>query len=240
MNGPLGASCGGDNGSTLLMTVSEVSLPAANAVNDGARRGLRLLRCNCKTNEGAESKDGFNSNDMVIRVATFASRLWRTINGETWHASSLGVCAHDAHLRCSLVALWEWIWPKYCMQLMRCQSWHVMQGKAGSKDLMGSNPIMKTTEEEKEAGAQEDRVLAPLVRAVQAEVDRQKWRGEMAKEMYKCSHKEGANLMDVGQPLPVLKKDPAWKLGGWVASTAHQRRKEGADGGSAVSKIRLM
>merc|ERR1712032_1521864 len=41
MNGPLGASCGGDNGSTLLMTVSEVSLPAANAVNDGARRGLR-------------------------------------------------------------------------------------------------------------------------------------------------------------------------------------------------------
>ncbi|KAL7553517.1 hypothetical protein ACHAWF_016790, partial [Thalassiosira exigua] len=37
MNGPLGASCGGDNGSALLMTVSESTYPAANAVNDGAR-----------------------------------------------------------------------------------------------------------------------------------------------------------------------------------------------------------
>jgi hypothetical protein len=29
-------------------------------------------------------------------------------------------------------------------------------------------------------------------------------------------------------------------LGGWVASTAQQRRSQGADGGSAVTKIRLM
>lgn len=44
MNGPLGASHGGDNGSAMLVAVSSGGFPSANAVNDGARRGLRLLR----------------------------------------------------------------------------------------------------------------------------------------------------------------------------------------------------
>ena len=47
------------------------------------------------------------------------------------------------------------------------------------------------------------------------------------------------NLTEVGQPLPIVKKDAGWKLGGWVASTAQQRRSQGADGGQAVTKIRL-
>merc|ERR1719491_1701741 len=114
-----------------------------------------------------------------------------------------------------------------------------MEGTPGYSS-MGLNRVMKTTAEEKKAAVQEDQVLAPLSQVVEAEVGRQKWRREMASEMYKYSHKKGANLMDVDQPLPILKKDQAWKLGGWVASTAHQRRKEGADGGSAVSKIRLL
>ena len=51
---------------------------------------------------------------------------------------------------------------------------------------------------------------------------------------------EHLNLTEVGQPLPIIEKDAAWKMGGWVASTAHQRRSQGADGGSVVTKIRLM
>lgn len=107
MNGPLGASCGGDNGSSLLLTVSDITYPAANAVNNGARRGLRLLKDNCKDNKTY-------TNSAVVRVAKFASRLWRTINGEVISlvaenslCETVGVCAHDNHLRCALVALWQ-------------------------------------------------------------------------------------------------------------------------------------
>ena len=57
---------------------------------------------------------------------------------------------------------------------------------------------------------------------------------------YFKSTADNLNLTEVGQPLPIVKKDAAWKSGGWVASTAHQRRAQGADGGSAVTKIRLM
>ena len=47
------------------------------------------------------------------------------------------------------------------------------------------------------------------------------------------------NKHGIGEPLPIVRKDTAWKLGGWVASTAQQRRAKGADGGTAVTKIRL-
>ena len=234
-NGPLGASAGSDNGSALLMTVSDSTYPAANAVNDGARRGLRLLKDSSKESSPY-------SNATIIRVAIFATKLWRTMNGEAvcenGGGPSVGVCAYDCHLRCSLVALWQWIWPKHCMQLMRSQSWHAMRGTP-QYSAMGLTRVLETTAKEKELGAREDEALAPLVSVVDAEVDRQLFRGEMAGQAYNYAHKPGANLADVGEPLPVLKKDVAWKMGGWVASTAHQRRAQGADGGSAVSKIRL-
>ena len=41
LNGPLGASYGGDSGSAVVNNVNPVSHPAASFVNDGARLGLR-------------------------------------------------------------------------------------------------------------------------------------------------------------------------------------------------------
>lgn len=233
MNGPLGASYGGDNGSALLFTVSDITYPAANAVNDGARRGLRLLKDSCK--------DGAYTSQTVVRVAKFASKLWRTINGESISSSTnsqydpVGVCAHDNNLRCSLVALWQWIWPSHCYQFLRTQSWLAMEGTP-QYFSMGLNHVMKTTAEEKEVTLLEDEALQPLIKVVEAEIDRQKFRGEMHNKAYGKS----PVFTEAGQPLPVVKKDDAWRLGGWVASTAQQRRSQGADGGSAVTKIRLM
>jgi len=231
-NGPLGASCGGDNGSSLLLTVADSTLPAANAVNDGARRGLRLLKDPCK--------DGINQTQA--RVARFASRLWRTMNGETVHSSAsrsntVGICAHDCHLRCQLVALWQWIWPRHCYQVMRSQSWHTVEGTPQYYE-MGMDQVIKTTAEERDAAALDDQALAELGKAVDDEIDKQRWRGEMASEAYSNCKKDDMTV--VGQPLPLVKKDEAWRLGGWVASTAQQRRVQGADGGSAVTKIRLL
>lgn len=232
MNGPLGASYGGDKGSALLLTVSDVTYPAANAVNDGARAGLRLL-----------CKDGSCSSQTIVRVAKFASKLWRTINGES--ISSLtnsqcahpGVCAHDGNLRCSLVALWHRLWPSHCVQFKRTQTLLAMEGTP-QYFSMGLNHVMKTTAEEKEAALLEDEALKPLIKVVEDEIDRQKWRGELYGEALKSI--KTSSLTEAGQPLPVVEKDQAWKLGGWVASTAQQRRSQGADGGSAVTKIRLM
>lgn len=231
MNGPLGASGGGDNGSSLLLTVSETTYPAASAVNDGARRGLRLLKDPCK--------DNTLGTKTLVRVAKFASKLWRTINGELVPpGETVGVCAYDNQLRCTLIALWQWIWPRQCWQALKLQSFHAMEGK----DMyfsMGMHNVMKTTAQEKEASTLEDQAVAPLARVVESEVDRQKWRGEMAGEAYEY-FKNSSKLTEAGQPLPTVEKDAAWKLGGWVASAAQQRRAQGADGGSAVTKIRLM
>ena len=239
MNGPLGASYGGDNGSALLLTVSDVTYPAANAVNDGARRGLRLLR--------HKHKDASYTSQTIVRVAKFASKLWRTINGESISPSKnsqrepAGVCAHDNNLRCSLVALWQWLWPDHCYQFLRTQSWLAMEGTP-QYFSMGLNHVMKTTAEEQEAALLEDEALEPLIKVVEDEIGRQKWRGEMAGNAYQRfkDTKGNMNLTEAGQPLPIVEKDAAWKLGGWVASTAQQRRSQGADGGSAVTKIRLM
>lgn len=237
MNGPLGASNGGDNGSALLLNVSDATYPAANAVNNGARRGLRLL-----------VNSGTDDTNAIVRVAKFATKLWRTINGEeiTSHrtisrSENFGVCAHDNHLRCALVSLWQWIWRHGCKQIVWAQSFPAGEGTR-QYFSMGLNHVMKTTTEEKEAAALEDETLKPLIKAVEDEIDRQKWRGDMAQEAfdYFKSTNENINLTDVGQPLPLVKKDVAWRLGGWVASTAQQRRKDNVDGGTAVTKIRLM
>ncbi len=228
LNGPLGASCGGDNGSALLLTVSGFSYPAANAVNDGARVGIRLLKDICK--------DGTFSSQTVLRVARFGTKLWRVVNGEL-----SGVCAHDNSLRCSLAAVWQWIWTKKCPQLMRAQPFHAMEGTPQYLSL-GLNHVIKISAEEKEAAELEDALLNPLAQVVEAEIDKQRWRGEMAGQAYKYfkSTKDNLDLTGIGQPLPVVEKDSAWKLGGWIASTAQQRRSQGADGGSAITKIRLM
>jgi len=231
-NGPLGSSCGGDNGSSILLTVADSTLPAANAVNDGARRGLRALKDTCK--EGI--------NQTQARVARFASRLWRTMNGEAVTSGASpsnagGICAHDSQLRCQLVALWQWIWPRHCYQVMRSQSWHAVEGTP-QYYAMGMDQVIKTTVEERDAAALDDQALTELGKAVEDEIDKQKWRGEMASEAYSNCKKEDMTV--VGQPLPLVKKDEAWRLGGWVASTSQQRRAQGADGGSAVTKIRLL
>lgn len=224
-----------DNGSALLLTVSDATYPAANAVNNGARRGLRLLKDNCK--------DSTYSTQTVVRVAKFATQLWRTINGELVCSNTaieaVGVCAFDSHLRCALLSLWQWIWPRHCYQLMKSQSLHAMEGTPQYYSL-GLDSVMKTTAEEKDAVSLEDQTLAPLAKVVDTEIDRQKWRGDMAAKAYEYFKRDNKNPAEIGQPLPLVEKDAAWKLGGWVASTAQQRRAKGADGGSAVTKIRLM
>lgn len=248
MNGPLGASYGGDNGSALLITVSDATYPAANAVNDGARRGLRLLRDFCVEDsdvfERVKTRTNYDAN-ATARVSKFATKLWRTINGEKVGTgrtiapmSKFGVCAHDAHLRCALVALWQWIFPR---QLLL--AWPFAAKEIVPKNCSADqSQVMKATAEEENAAILEDEALDPLIKAVEDEVDRQKWRCDMAKEAFEnfVSSKENSNLTDVGQPLPLVKRDDAWKIGGWVASTAQQRRKKLADGGIGVTKIRLM
>lgn len=105
LNGALGSGNGGDNGSAFLMSVSAASFPAASAVNDGARRGLHLVT------KAGHPKETI-SEVLIVRVARFATRLWRTINGEPADqpkeirsAPTLGVCAYDGILRCSLLAV---------------------------------------------------------------------------------------------------------------------------------------
>lgn len=221
------------------MGVSDFSYPAANAVNAGARFGLRLLKDPCK--------DKKYRDETVIKVAIFASRLWRTINGEqcSKHSSSqektetFSVCAHDTHLRCILVALWQCIWNKHCMQLMKAQTWHAVEGTP-QYYAMGADKVLKQTPDEKSATAREDEVLQPLADIVETELDRQKWRGEMAAKAYEYFERDHKNNQaEIGRPLPLVEKNAAWKLGGWVASTAQQRREKNLDGGRAVRKINL-
>ena len=98
---------------------------------------------------------------------------------------------------------------------------------------LGAHLVMQITEEEKAAAAEEEASLADINRLVDVELDRQAWRGEMAKkayEMYK-SNKSSTAIQDVaaaeqgiGQPLPPIQRDAAFKQGGWIASAAQQRR----------------
>jgi len=245
--GPLGASHGGDNGSAFLLSVAEDTYPAANAVNDGARQGLRTMKM--------AGRDQASSDVTVVRVAKFATMLWRTINGETSpttasKSSGPGVCSQDGQLRCSLLSLWQWIWSKTCIAVLRVQSWDSIAGTKRYLEL-GADKVMNFTVEEKEALKEEEDACLALKGIADSEIDRQRWRGEMSKRAYEFHKGERATTpnvavetltstsQDLGKPLPLVEKDAAWRSGGWVASTAQQRRAKGLDGGSAITKIRL-
>lgn len=241
LTGPLGASHGGDNGSAVLTTVSPALSPAANAVNDGARRGLRLL------SRAGHPKENV-SQEIVTRIALFATRLWRTINGEPADAlecrpktSPTGVCAYNPRLRCSLLALWQWIWPKGCYAVLAVQSWPLEARENATVRL-----VMQSTEEEKAEGAKEEAAYEDINQIVAMELDRQAWRGEMARKAYDMFQASKGSIQDavkaeqgIGVPLPPIERDVSFRQGGWIASAAQQRRKLALDGGGAVTKLRL-
>ena len=249
LNGPLGACHGGDNGSAAVFNVSQASNPAATAVNDGARRGIRLLsRAGHPREKGAGEQ-------LIVRIAQFATNLWRTINGEGISLSadvpghfngSIGVCANDGNLRCTLLALWQWLWPRGCFAVMQVQTWKQHEGTKHYIDI-GAHKVMKATDEEKEAATAEEGLLCDLSALVGIEIDRQQWRGEMyikAHEYSKSSKAaQGVDAVaaeqGIGQSLPPIQRDSAFKAGGWIASAAQQRRAQGLDGGTAVTKLRL-
>jgi hypothetical protein len=218
-------------------------------VNNGARRGLRFL------SRVGHPKDESSEAD-IVRTARFATSLWRTINGDVAsisEAESLkgtraidGVCAYDAHLRCTLLALWQWIWPNHCFAVLRVQAWKGAENTPRYKEL-GAHFVMKITDEEKEAAQAEEAGFASFNKVVDSEIDRQKWRGEMAIRAYEYQRADkGSSMMKdigelgIGEALPPVQKDLGFKLGGWLASTTQQRRAAGLDGGTAVTKIRLL
>ncbi|CAB9511471.1 Peptidase family M1 [Seminavis robusta] len=250
--GPLGASHGGDSGSACVYSVSPATSPAANAVNDGARRGLRLLSKAGHPKEAA-------GEPIVVRIARFATKLWRTINGEAVlpepkgdsppprPISPNGVCAYDGHLRCSLLSLWQWLWPNRCLAVLQVQAWKSHEGTKRYKEL-GAHRVMKITKEEEEAAKWEEAALEGINRLVNVEIERQKWRGEMAVKAYeyKKNSASSGTVVDasaaeqgLGQPLPPIQRDTAFKNGGWISSAAQQRRALALDGGTAVTKLRL-
>ena len=136
-----------------------------------------------------------------------------------------------------------------CVAVLRVQSW---DGIAGTKRYLelGADTVMNITEEEKEAMQEEEEACKALKVIADIEIDRQRWRGDMSKRSYEFHKGEKATptvpvepltstSQDLGKPLPLVAKDAAWRSGGWVASTAQQRRAKGLDGGSAITKIRL-
>jgi hypothetical protein len=222
---------------------------AASSVNDGARRGLRLI---CRA--GHPREKGIDD-ELVVRIARFATNLWRTINGEPieitdsicgFHKGNVGICANDSQLRCTLLALWQWVWPRGCFAVLQVQVRKTNEWARDYKEL-GVDKVMKTSEEEKLAANEEEASLAALDELTRKELDRQMWRGEMATkayDIYKSSSKS-SNAADISaseqgldQPLPPVKRDLAFKQGGWISSVAQQRRSTGIDG-AAVTKIRL-
>ena len=106
-------------------------------------------------------------------------------------------------------------------------------------------PKQRNTEEEKAAASAEEAALEGINLLVNVELERQKWRGEMAMKAFE-HHKHNNTKVDpnqleqgIGQPLPPIQRDTAFKNGGWVASAAQQRRALALDGGTAVTKLRL-
>ncbi|KAL3922230.1 MAG: hypothetical protein SGILL_002318 [Bacillariaceae sp.] len=249
-NGPLGASYGGETGSAVVNTVDPVLYPAATAVNDGARRGLRLIM------RAGHPKEIGIGEDLIVRIARFATNMWRTINGEPLSLENpspglfkgnVGVCSTDAQLRCSLLALWQWLWSKGCPALLQVQVRKSNEWTKGYKEL-GVEKVMKPSEEEKICATEEEKSLSDLHQLVSMELDRQMWRSEMSMQAYGIfkATKSSNSMSDassteqgIGQPLPPIARDKAFKQGGWIASCAQQRRKAQLDGGIAVSKIRL-
>lgn len=43
----------------------------------------------------------------------------------------------------------------------------------------------------------------------------------------------------IGEPLPPIERDKAFKAGGWVSAAAQQRRSKNLDGGGILTKVRL-
>ena len=247
MDGPLGACHGGDNGSAAVTTVSAGGYPAANAVKNGARRGFRVVGRAGHPRETIEEA-------VVVRVARFATRLWRTINGEpadplesfTPEAPVVGVCSYDGVLRTSLLALWQWIWPRGCWPVLQVQNWKSHESTQRYRDL-GAHLVMKITDDEKSQATEEENTLSELNHLFKMELDRQVWRGEMAQQAYKMGNfikkstpvDVAASEQGIGQPLPPIERDNAYRQGGWIASAAQQRRSLALDGGTAVTKLRL-
>ena len=154
-----------------------------------------------------------------------------------------------------LCRLWQWIWPKGCYALLQVQSWGAHEDTPHYRNI-GAHHVMKITDAEKAAAAAEENSLAELNRFVELERDRQVWRGEMAQKAYsihKASKGQSSKLSQdvlaistaaaaekgIGQPLPPIVRDAAFKQGGWIASAAQQRRALALDGGTAVTKLRL-
>eukprot|EP00529_Nitzschia_sp_RCC80_P005154 CAMPEP_0113472682 /NCGR_PEP_ID=MMETSP0014_2-20120614/17643_1 /TAXON_ID=2857 /ORGANISM="Nitzschia sp." /LENGTH=996 /DNA_ID=CAMNT_0000365403 /DNA_START=1 /DNA_END=2987 /DNA_ORIENTATION=+ /assembly_acc=CAM_ASM_000159 len=247
LNGPLGAGPGNDVGASVVNTVSAELYPAANAVNDGARRGLKFLKHAGHPREPIDE-------ETLVRIAIFASNLWRTINGEPMELQrsvsgffngSIGVCANDGQLRCALMALWQWLWPKSCMAVVQVQS-RQASGWTKSAEELGVDKVMKTSAEEESASLQEERLLSEMKNRVTMEIDRQIWRGEMSSEAYKIhrSTPKTSSVSDlsakergIGEPLPPIERDKAFKAGGWVSSAAQQRRNRNLDGGGILTKV---
>jgi hypothetical protein len=252
LTGPLGASYGGDNGSAILVSVSDSLYPAANAVNDGARYGLGLLK------SAGHKEDKRTSNKTIARIAKFATSLWRAINGEDAPPPSAttpcvpndpyGICAFDGQLRCTLLSLWQWIWPLPCNAVLRVQAWEQLMGKEQYKQL-GGEFFMCSTPTVNAAANEEQKSLAAINHIVEKEIDRQKWRGEMASKAYEYylydkSRREGSEVAvtpdaEIGQPLPMVRRDAPFQRGGWIASAAQQRREKRLDGGCKVTTVRL-
>ena len=225
--GPLGAPYGGDSGAC-------VTIPAAAAVTDGARRGMRMI------GKAGRPKETSIRPEVVTRVAKFGTQLWRTVNGDdAVEPSNPGVCAFDGVLRSSLLALWQWIFPRGCIAVLQVQSW---KPESVPFDISG---VMKKSESERTPAAVNDKqALEELARVVGSERKRQEWRGEMAKkayEVYAATPNKDPNAISsgVGHPLPQIERDAAFRFGGWIASAAHQRRAKSLDGGAVVSQIRL-
>jgi len=250
-NGPLGASYGSENGASIHTFVAEHTMPAANAVNNGARRGLKLLK--------QAGKSGHAVTEItLVRVAKLATDLWRTVNGELGGIGSNhnvagvtpitsavdGICAHDGILRCSLLSLWQWLWGgKECIAVLRVQSWKKVEGTTRYKAL-GADEVMKIEDCEKEAALAEEKSCDDLRKITSSEIDRQGWRGDMAKvrrEEVAATKDPSVNAQGVNYPLHVIEKNDAWKHGGWVACAHGQRRTKNADGGfsGSVTKLRL-
>lgn len=179
-------------------------MPASEAVNNGARRGMRLI-----SRAGKDSTE--YPKDLVVRVGKFAKDLWESMMGKLENGQ-YSVCSFDGELRCSLLALWQWIWPRECYAM----------------NAVAPGPTLKA-----------EKYLVDIGRCVEKERDRQVWRGEMAGKFYENA-KQPTAPSSVGIPLPPVARDTAFRLGGWIASAAQQRRRDLLDGGTAVKKIRLV
>jgi hypothetical protein len=143
--------------------------------------------------------------------------------------------------------LWQWLWPRGCFPVLQVQVRKPTEWTRDYKEL-GVDKVMRMSEEEKIAASEEEASLSELHRLVSIELDRQLWRGEMAMKAYDIfkATKSASSITDatateqgIGQPLPPIKRDLAFRQGGWIASSAQQRRATGLDGGTAVTKIRV-